>query len=56
MSRMCIIPFSKPSIAPHTDDEYSAFNEVNDMLECGQLSSVVGWVITQNKVMMSKED
>ena len=38
MSRVCIVPFKKPSIAPVTDDEVDVFDTVEEMIEHNQLS------------------
>ena len=52
---MCVVPFSKPSIAPSTDQEQEAFEELEDMLSEGTLSSVCGWAISLEKVLVNKE-
>jgi hypothetical protein len=32
-SRVCIIPFTKPSVAPTTEEEHLAFDELEDALD-----------------------
>ena len=42
MSRICVAPLSKPSIVLSTDQQQEAYEELDDMLSKGTLSSV--WV------------
>lgn len=54
-SRLCIIPFTKPSIAPTTEEQQEAFDELDDILIGGELSSVCGWAIKQKVSLEDKE-
>lgn len=54
-SRLCIIPFKKPSIAPTTEDQQTAFDELDDILMSGELSSVCGWAIKQREILEEKD-
>ena len=49
------MPFSKPSIAPSNDQEQEAYEELEDMLCEGTLSSVFGWAISLEKVLTNRE-
>ena len=42
---MCIAPFKTPAVSPTTDEEQDAFDELDDMLCEGSLSSSCGWVV-----------
>ncbi len=55
LSRVCVVPFTKPSISPTTDEQQDAFDDLDDILEGGLLSSVYGWVIQQRRVLEDKE-
>ena len=39
------MPFKKPEVAPLTAEEYSAFDELDDVLQDHELSRAVGWAI-----------
>lgn len=54
-SRVCVIPFTKPSISPTTEEQQLKFDELEDMLVGGELSSLCGWVIKQIAVLEDKE-
>ena len=52
---MCVIPFTKPSIAPTTEKQQEKFDELEDMLVAGELSSACGWAIKQMAILEDKE-
>ena len=54
-SRVCVIPFSKPSISPINEDQQKAFDELDDIMVAGELSSACGWAIRQKAVLVDKE-
>lgn len=54
-SRLCIIPFAKPSIAPITDEQQEAYDELDDLLAGEELSSVCGWAIAQRAALLNNE-
>ena len=41
LSRVCVIPFTKPIISPATDEEQDAFDDIEDMVQNGLLSSSI---------------
>ena len=49
------MPFSKPSIAPSTDQQQEAYEELEEMLNGGALSSMCGWIISMEKVLTNKD-
>lgn len=55
LSRVCIVSFSKPSIAPVSDEQQDAFDELDDMICGGVLSSVIGWAIQMGKKLNNKD-
>ena len=56
LSRVGIVPFSKPSLAPITDEQQQAYKELEDMLTEGMLSSVCGWAIKQEEKLLNKDE
>lgn len=42
---MCIAPFKSPAIAPSSEEEQDAFDELDDILTEGSLSAACGWVV-----------
>lgn len=55
MSRVCVIPFSKPSIAPESEDQEEAFEIVDELIDNQQLSQAVGWIISLSEAVNSKQ-
>lgn len=55
-SRLCLIPFTKPAVAPVTEDEHLAFDELEDVLEDQELSSAIGWAIQLKSLLVCKEE
>ena len=53
-SRVCIIRFSKPSIAPLTEEEQTDFDTLDDMILEGGLSKAIGFAIAAGKVLQDK--
>ena len=51
-----MMPFSKPSVAPMTEDGQDAYDELEDMLSDGTLSSVFGWAVSQRSLLSDKEE
>ena len=49
MSRVCVVPFSKPSIAATTDDQLDAFDDIDEMIDQNLPSQGFGWIIQQKK-------
>ena len=49
-------PFTKLSVAPESDDDQIAFDELEDIREDHELSSIVGWAIKIRALLMSKEE
>lgn len=49
------MPFSKPSIAPKSEEQISAFEDLEEMLDDGRLSSAIGWIIRQKEVLGDKQ-
>lgn len=56
MSRVSILPFSKPWIAATTDEQQDAFETIDEMMEGHLLSQAIGWIIKQKKVLGDKEE
>lgn len=54
-SRVCVIPFEKPSIAPSTEERQDAFEDLEDMLADGLPSSAFGWAVAQKALLQDKE-
>ena len=50
-----MIPFKKPSIAPNNDEEQDSFDELDEMLLNGDLSSTCGWAIQVKTVLEDRE-
>ena len=44
-SRVCVTPFKSPAVAPSTEEEQDAFDELDDMLMEGSLPAACEWVI-----------
>ena len=55
-SRVCIIPFTKPSVAPTTEEEHLAFDELEDALDDHDLSKAIAWAIWFKSVLEDKEE
>ena len=49
------MPFKGPSIAPTTEEIQDAFDELDDLITDGTLSSACGWVIHLNQVLQNKQ-
>lgn len=54
-SRVCVVPFCKPAISASNDEQLDAFDDVEEMIEQHLLSSAVGWIIQQTKVVHDRE-
>ena len=54
-SRLCIVPFEGPNIAPTTDKEQECFDELDDPVYDGNLSTACGWVIKVGQHLNSRE-
>ena len=50
-SRVCIAPFRSPVVAPSSEEEQDAFDELEDMFSEGSLSAACGWVIKVGKIL-----
>ena len=50
------MPFKKPEVAPATEEEYAAFDELDDVLQDYELSRAVGWVVQLKKVLSDKQE
>lgn len=55
MSRVCVVPFSKPSIAAITDEQLDAFDELDDMIDQSAPSQALGWIIQQKSLLHDKD-
>ena len=49
--QVCIIPFHKPSIVAITPTEQEAFDDLDELLNEGSLSGVLGWLVRQHSVL-----
>ena len=47
MSRVCVVPFSMPSIAATMDEQLDAFEQMEDMVDQSAPSQALGWIIQQ---------
>jgi hypothetical protein len=56
LSRVCILPFKKPTIAPSTDEEQDAFDYLEELIESQAISSSIGWIIRQGNILKDKEE
>uniref|UniRef100_A0A1X7TIA1 Uncharacterized protein n=1 Tax=Amphimedon queenslandica TaxID=400682 RepID=A0A1X7TIA1_AMPQE len=54
-SRVCIVPFIKPSVAPEDDSEHDSYEELEEMLHNDLLSTMMQWVIRIGKILKDKE-
>ena len=50
-----MVPFNKPCVAPESEDDQKAFDEVDDLIGEHEMSTCVGWAIQLKKVLMCKE-
>ena len=53
---MCIVPFRNPPIAPTDDEEQDSFDQLDDLLTDGDLSSACGWVIKVGSHLDSRQE
>jgi hypothetical protein len=56
LSKVSIAPFLKPSIASIPDEQQQAYEELEDMLTEGMLSSVCGWAIKQEEMLLKQAE
>ena len=54
LSRVCVIPFVKPSVDPETEEEHDAYDDIEEILQTNVLSSLIGWVITLGNILRDK--
>lgn len=54
-SRVCKVPFQKPSTAPLDEDRQDAFDELEDLLADGLPSSAVGWAVAQKALLLDRD-
>ena len=54
-SRVCIAPFKSPAIAPSTEEEQDAFDELDDILTEGTLSTACGWVVRVGQCLHDRQ-
>lgn len=54
LSRVCVVPFRIPSITPETEEQQSAFDALEDMLDDHRPSSAIGWAISQRDELRNK--
>ena len=52
---MCVVPFSKPSIAAVSADELEAFDEIDEMIDSNLLCQALGWIIKQKGTIHNKQ-
>ena len=53
---MCVIPFRKPGVAPITEEEFAAFDQLEDTLYDHELSRAVGWAVQLKQTLLNKEE
>ncbi len=46
LTRTTIIPFSFPAVGPVSEDEYVSYSELNSLIQQGEFSCCIGWVIS----------
>ena len=51
-SRVCIVPFSKPAIAPQQKD----FDKLHDIICSGEMSTMFSWIVRQRSVLSNREE
>ena len=54
-SRVCVVPFNKPSIFAVTDDQVDAFDDVDELIDENLLCQGLGWIIRQAKLVHNKQ-
>ena len=47
---------SLPTITPQTEEQQVTFDELDDLLDDGKLSSAIGWAIEQHSVLSDKQE
>ena len=50
-----MVPFAKPSVAPASEEEEMAFDELEDILEDREMSAAVGWAIELRSLLLCKD-
>lgn len=50
------MPFNKPSVAPQSEDEQTAFDELDDIIEEREISACVGWAVKLKKSLICKDE
>lgn len=53
-SRVCVVPFRSPKIAPTTDELQDSFDELDDLLNEKSFSSACGWVVRVGRSLQDK--
>lgn len=53
-SRVCVVPFTPPKIAPTTESQQDSFDELDDLLTEDTFSSACGWVIQLCKLLQDR--
>lgn len=56
MSRVCVVPFLKPSITAATDRELDAFDDLDEMIEEGIPTQALGWIIRQKDYLHDNKE
>lgn len=51
-----MVPFTKPTVDPETDEEHLAFDELEDILEDHEMSMAIGWAIQLRSLLMCKDE
>lgn len=54
-SRVCIINFEGPSIAPINEIQQNQFDELDDLMSSGDLSASCGWVVKQGRLLQDRQ-
>ena len=54
LSRVCVVPFVKPSVDPETEKQHDAYDDIEEILKTNVLSSLIGWVITIGNILCDK--
>lgn len=49
------MPFKTPKVAPISEEQQEAYDELDDLLDDRKPSSAIGWAIRQQSLLSSKE-
>ena len=55
LSRVCVVPFKTPKVAPISEEQQEAYDELDDLLDDGKPSSTIGWAVRQQSLLSKKE-